>query len=190
VACNGLIFIDQGEAAVFDTPTNPDVSKALIQAIETELNAKVKAVVVNHFHEDCLGGLSVFHQQGIPSYANYRTIQLAQKDSVEVPQNGFDLVQTIQIGDQIVVNKYLGEAHATDNIVSYIPSESVLFGGCQVKSLGAGKGYLGDANPDEWSNTARKVKEAFSEAKIVVPGHGKVGGLELLDFTEELFEGE
>ncbi|MCK0206070.1 MBL fold metallo-hydrolase [Ornithobacterium rhinotracheale] len=57
----------------------------------------------------------------------------------------------------------------------YFPKDQVLFGGCLVKELGAGKGNLSDAFPKEWSATIQKVKHAYPEAKIVVPGHGKIG---------------
>ena len=56
------------------------------------------------------------------------------------------------------------------------------------KEMNAGKGFLGDANEKEWSNTIRKVKSTFPGMENVIPGHGKVGGPELLDFTIELFE--
>jgi metallo-beta-lactamase class B len=56
--------------------------------------------------------------------------------------------------------------------------------------MNAGKGNLADANLKEWSNTVGKIKEKFSSAKIVVPGHGRSGGIELLDFTINLFDSE
>ncbi len=71
---------------------------------------------------------------------------------------------------------------------TYIPGEKVLFGGCLIKEVGAGKGNLGDANTEEWPDTVRKIKQAYPEVKYVVPGHGKVGGLELLDYTIGRFE--
>ena len=56
-----------------------------------------------------------------------------------------------------------------------------------VKSVGASKGNLADANVKEWANTIRKVKKAFPKAKYVIPGHGQYGNAELLDYTIELF---
>ena len=87
VPCNGMIYYNKGEAIVFDTPPNDSVSLQLIDWIETKLKAKVKAIVVNHFHGDCLGGLNAFHQRGIPSYANQLTIDLAKANGYPVPQN-------------------------------------------------------------------------------------------------------
>jgi metallo-beta-lactamase class B len=47
---------------------------------------------------------------------------------------------------------------------------------------------LGDANVGEWSRTVEKVKQQYPNVKIVIPGHGKIGGKDLLDFTIKLFE--
>jgi metallo-beta-lactamase class B len=57
-----------------------------------------------------------------------------------------------------------------------------------IKALGAGNGYLGDANIAPWSATVGKVKSTFPEILSVIPGHGIVGGKELLDYTEGMFK--
>lgn len=187
--CNGLIYRNKKRVIIFDTPINDTVSQELVQWVEQSLNGKIKAVVINHFHNDCLGGLDVFHDLGIPSYASEKTIALAKERGEEVvPKNGFADQLELTIGKAVVQNVFIGEGHTKDNIVSYLPQEKVLFGGCLIKAVGAGRGNLADATLSEWSNTVRKVKEAFPEVKIVVPGHAKVGGRELLDFTIELFE--
>jgi metallo-beta-lactamase class B len=188
VGCNGLIFINNNEAVVFDTPADDTSSVELINYIENNLKCRIKAVVINHFHNDCLGGLKAFHKKNIPSYANNRTIELAKQTKVEVPQNGFDDKQELLIGNAKIINQYFGEAHTKDNIVSYIPSENALFGGCMVKEVGANFGFLGDANLEEWSKTVLKVKTNIPGLKYVVPGHGKFGGVELLDYTIEKFK--
>ena len=187
VACNGMIYITNNEALVFDTPTTDKVSKELIDWIQKEKKAKIKGVVVNHFHDDCLGGLAGFHDENITSYANNLTIELAKKDSVEIPQKGFEYQLNLTIGTNKVITKFLGEGHTKDNTVSYLESENLLFGGCMIKSLKASKGYLGNANVSEWSNTVAKVKATFPKTEKVIPGHGKVGDSELLDYTIGLF---
>jgi metallo-beta-lactamase class B len=71
--------------------------------------------------------------------------------------------------------------------VSYLPDEKVLFGGCQVKAMGAGRGNVADANTVLWPVQAKAIKAAYPEAEIIVPGHGSLGKHALLDFTAELF---
>ena len=188
VGCNGMIYITNSEALVFDTPTNDEVSKELIDWIKNEKKAKVSGVVVNHFHKDCLGGLNEFHKEGIPSYANNLTIELAKKTNVTFPKNGFDGRLYLTLGDNKVVTQFLGEGHTKDNTVSYVENENVLYGGCMLKSLKASKGNLEDANVLAWSKTVTKVKATFPNIKTVIPGHGKVGDASLLDYTIQLFK--
>ena len=187
VACNGLVFIDDNEAVIFDTPTTSEVSLELIKWIAEVKKCEIIAVVLNHFHGDCLGGLSAFHKLGIPSFASNRTISLAQRNNFIVPQIGFDEMMELSVGNEKVYNSYFGEAHTSDNIVSYIPSEKLLFGGCMVKSLNATKGFIGHANTDEWSNTVQKIKDTYPDLKLIIPGHGKADDSKLLDYTISLF---
>jgi len=113
---------------------------------------------------------------------------LAKQDSVVYPQHGFDHIHGLSLGQASIINQYFGEGHTRDNIVSFLPKEGVLFGGCMIKSLKAGKGNLKDANVEEWANTVSKVKAAFPEVKHIVPGHGAVGGIDLLDYTIDMFK--
>ncbi|MDJ1482987.1 subclass B1 metallo-beta-lactamase [Cytophagaceae bacterium YF14B1] len=188
VACNGMIVFDKKEAIVFDTPADTKSSEELIQWIEDSLNCKVKAIIPTHFHEDCLGGLEAFHKKGILSYANNLTIQFARKQNVTLPQNGFDSQLELKVGSRKVITEFLGEGHTRDNVIGYFPYEKIMFGGCLIKEVGAGKGNLADANVNDWSQTVIKVKAKYPDTQITIPGHGKSGGTELLDYTIKLFE--
>lgn len=188
VACNGMIVIDQGEALVFDTPTTNETSTELIHWIQNRNGARVNAVVVTHFHTDCLGGLEGFHLNNIPSYALGRTRDYAAQNGVTVPQNGFDSHLELKVGTEKVFAEFFGEGHTKDNIIGYMPSDKVMFGGCLIKSDGAGKGNLNDANVKEWSNSVGRLKEKYPKIQKVVPGHGSAGGMGLLDHTMELFK--
>ncbi len=188
VACNGMLVVDEDEVLVFDTPTSEKVSRELLDFLENDWNKKVVGVVINHFHVDCLGGLKSFHDKGIPSYAQSKTLELSLGDEYAKPQQGFQNNLELKVGDEKVLNTFIGPGHTEDNIVSYFAADHVLFGGCFVKSLKAGKGNLADANLLEWSNSIEKTKSQFPNAKIVIPGHGDYGGPELLDYTAKMFE--
>jgi metallo-beta-lactamase class B len=188
VGCNGMIVIHDGEALVFDTPTDDEVSNELIDWLVNEQKVTVKAVVATHFHNDCLGGLGAFHAKGVPSYGTQKTIALATAAAETAPENGFSKKMKLKIGDMAVETRYFGEGHTRDNVVAYVPSDQVLFGGCLIKAQGAGFGFLGDANTATWSETVSRVKAEYPQVVTVIPGHGKIGGTELLDFTIRLFE--
>lgn len=188
VPCNGLVVRSNHEAIVFDTPTKDKSAEELIKWINETIQCKINAVIPTHFHDDCLGGLTVFHKHRIPSYASFKTIELATKEHTAVPKNGFVDSLRLKVGDESVVARFFGEGHTKDNVVGYFPAEKVLFGGCLIKEVNATKGYLGDANVAAWPGTVEKVKEAYPDVKLVVPGHGNFGNKQLLDYTIKLFK--
>ena len=188
VPCNGMIVINDGDAIVCDTPTDELAAQELIEWISKVANASVNAVVVTHFHIDCLGGLASFHDLNIPSYANELTISLAIDRGVVIPQNGFETKLELPLGSTHLISAFHGAGHTKDNIVSYYEAEQALFGGCLVKTIGAGKGNLNDADVGMWSSTVRDIKKEYPNVEIVIPGHGSVGDIELLDYTIALFD--
>ncbi len=190
VPCNGLLYAKDGEVILFDTPVDDSATVALLDWTQENLQSEIKAVVATHFHDDCLGGLRAVHSKRIPSYALEQTVTLAREEGNILPQNTFQESMEKSIGNTSVHIIYYGAGHTPDNVIGYIPDDQVLFGGCLIKSMNASKGYLGDAVVDEWSATVAKIKAAYPNVKSVVPGHGAVGGSELLDYTISLFEDE
>ena len=188
VPCNCMIVAGKKNAVVFDTPAGDTAARELIGWIQDKLNKTIQAVVPTHFHGDCLGALHVFHQHNIPSYAHAPTIALARQRNFPLPAQDFEDSLIIDLGRKKLVVKFFGEGHTADNVVAYVPGDDVLFGGCLVKALGAGKGNLEDATQPEWSNTVEKVKKAYPSVKWVIPGHGPSGDAALLDFTIRLFD--
>ncbi len=188
VPCNGLIVRNSNEAIVFDTPTNDQNSEELIKWIKDVLHCKINAIIPTHFHDDCLGGLKVFDENVIPSYAYFKTIELAKENNLVVPKNSFRDSLTLKVGDENIIAKFFGEGHTKDNIVGYFPSENIMFGGFLIKELDAGKGYLGDANVIDWSGTVERFKKEYLNVKIIIPGHGDYGNKKLLDYTIKLFK--
>ncbi|MDR2009450.1 MAG: subclass B1 metallo-beta-lactamase [Bacteroidales bacterium] len=188
VPCNGIIVINKSEAIVFDTTVDDETSLELINWITKTLNHKIIAVIPTHYHNDNLGGLNAFHEQGIPSYAYQKTIQITKEKHYPQPQNSFDDFFELKVGDEKIFVEFFGEGHTCDNVIGYFPLEDIMFGGCLIKENGAGKGNLEEANVKEWAETVEKVKQKYPDTKKVIPGHGKSGGIELLDYTIKLFK--
>lgn len=186
IACNGMLILEAGKALVIDAPTNEAAAVSLIDWLEEE-QQEIIAVLVSHFHVDCLGGLNPFHERHIPSYANEKTLALAKADSMPDPQIGFRDSLKFQLSSSLVHCQFFGPGHSLDNIVCYYPTDRVLFGGCLLKSKGSGKGNLKDADTKEWPITVERIKKEFPEIELVIPGHGSPGGKDLLVYTIEMF---
>ena len=184
---NGLILINNGEAFLFDTPTVDSTTKILMSYIKDSLKAKVVGFVCNDWHWDSMGGLAVINNLGIPSYSNELTRQIAKTKGLPVPANGFKDSLALKLGNKDILCYYFGAAHTMDNIVVWIPSEKILFADCMIKETNAKDlGFTGDGDLKAYPFTVEKVKSKFTQAKIVIPGHGAFGGTELIDHTLEM----
>lgn len=190
VECNGMLVINENKGIVFDTPTDNNSSLELINFVTNELKSEIIALIPTHFHEDCVGGIQKFEEYNIQAYATNQTIELLKKNgqNFSKPIKNFDNSLALNIGNKKVFAEYFGEGHTKDNIIGYFPEDKAVFGGCLIKTVGASKGYLGDANTNKWSETVQKIKLKYPDTEIVIPGHGESGGMELFDYTIELFE--
>lgn len=102
-----------------------------------------------------------------------------------------DEEEILNFGNESLILYYPGESHSPDNIVVYYPEKRILFGGCMVKELNATNlGNTADANLEEWSTSLERLKEKYNETnvKYLIPGHGDIGNIQLLDNTLDLFK--
>ena len=187
VACNGMILKDGNKAFLFDTPPNDQLTRQLVEWISDSLKLQLVGFIPNHWHSDCIGGLSYLQSIGVDSYANQMTIDLAKAKNLPVPAHGFKDSLELKLGNHAIAVYYPGAAHTIDNIVVWIPAEKVLFAGCLVKELNAkGLGNTVDGDLAAYPLTIDKVLKKYPDAKFVIPGHGAVGGIELIRHTKEL----
>jgi metallo-beta-lactamase class B len=117
------------------------------------------------------------------------TSELLKKAGRPEPHRAFSGRTSLFSGRARIELAHLGPGHTADNIVAWIPSARILFGGCLVKAQRATDlGNIVDADVKEYPNTLQKLKKAYSRAITVVPGHWEPGGLELIDHSIELCE--
>ena len=184
---NGIIVISGNDSVMIDLPWTNEQTEILFDWVEKEHKAAVKIAVPTHSHTDCAGGLAAAHKRCADSWAFIETIEKLKKEKGTVPKNSFAGTKTLMCEDIIVELAYLGGGHTTDNIVAWIPSQKVLFCGCLVKSFDEKNlGNTKEADLDNYPKTLKTVLQKYPDAKIVVPGHGKPGNLQLIKHTIEL----
>ena len=189
VSSNGLIVTNDNSAFLFDTPATDSLTMVLLKYLKDHLGLKVAGFIPNHWHEDCMGGLSYLQSQLIDSYANQKTIDIARSKGLPVPSHGFRDSLRLELGRKEIYCYFLGAAHSLDNIVVWIPSEKILFPGCMCKNLNSNDlGNVADGDLSEYPGTIEKVINKFKTAEIVIPGHGQIGGLNLLTHTRDLLQ--
>ncbi len=186
---NGLIYVNEGQAIIVDTPWTDKETKALTNWLIDSLKVNIAGVIITHWHIDCMGGLTEIHKAGIKSYSNRLTGEIAKSKALPVPEVSFRDSLTVKLADKEMICRYFGPGHTTDNIVVWIPEEKILFGGCMLKSLRwQGLGFTGDADLGEWPNTLKKLLENYSDSDVVITGHGDYGDSGIIHHTIELLK--
>jgi metallo-beta-lactamase class B len=186
--CNLLLIIDTKDIVLVNTPTTDSLTIILLNCIEKKFKRKVTRVIVSHFHDDSAGGLTVTNRLGITSYGLDKT-----RDLLKLSNRKIDIIFSdslkISLQTEEIQMFYFGAGHSMDNIVTWIPGERILFGGCLLKSLTAtDKGNIKDADLKAWPVTVGKVKKRFMNAKIVIPGHSTIGDISIFDHTIKIAE--
>lgn len=191
VASNGLIYINDNESFLFDTPMTDALTEKLAIWLIDSMKTKIIGFIPNHWHGDCMGGLGFLQKLGIKSFANQRTIDIAKSKGLPVPVQGFNDSLKLRLNGKAIECYYLGAAHSLDNIVVWIPSEKILFPGCMVKSIDAETlGNTVDGDLKSYPQTIDRLLRKFLSAKIVIPGHGSAGGVELIEHTKDILSGK
>jgi len=185
---NGIIVVNNGEAIVVSTPPSDNATLKLINWTNENLKAKIIGYVIDMWHPDGMEGLDVVQKLGIKSYSSELTRTIAKEKGLPVPDIGFDSKLELKVGNEKLICRYFGPAHTSDGIIVWIPKEKILFGGNGIRNYNGWVGNIADANLNKWTKTIEKVKEEYGSAKIVIPGHGKYGGPELLDYTINLYK--
>ncbi len=188
---NGLIVREGDGLLLVDTAWGELLTLTLLNQIEAKIKLPVRRAVVSHAHGDRIAGADVLEARGIEVYALPLTQQRAIGEGMPVPDHTLAGLDTpgasVQFGS--VELFYPGPGHAPDNLMAWVPSQRVLFGGCAVRAAAADSlGGIADANMTGWPEAIRQTRARYAKAKVVIPGHGEVGGPELLDHTLALLK--
>lgn len=187
VSSNGLLVIRSGKALMIDTPMDEAKTRVLLGFLRDSMHTVVSVFIPGHWHNDCVGGLAELHRRNVFSMANKLTVEECRKRNLEIPVASFSDYLKWSFCDVPVECFYPGAGHSLDNIVIYFPVQKILFGGCLIKSMeSSGIGNIADADVHAWPETLKNVQEKFMDAETIIPGHGSVGSIELIEHTRSV----
>ena len=113
--------------------------------------------------------------------------ELVRDPKVVLPEILFDRELEIEIGSSTVRLMHVG-GHCTDQTIAYLPKQRVLFASDNI--IHEKPPYTGDGDLFTWIEALRSMQRL--DVETVIPGHGSVGGPELIDakitYLEELLE--
>lgn len=191
---NAGLIVDPNCAVLVDTAATERRTKALREAVGTKAPQGPDYLVNTHFHGDHTFGNSYFKPRAtIIAQAECARDHIAAGPALrglwpdvdwgETPIERADITYgeeaAIQAGDRRVTLLHPGPAHTTGDTVVWLPDDGVLFTGDVVWSNTTPFCLMGSvAGSLEVLDDLRKLGP-----ETVVPGHGPVGGSELLDQT-------
>jgi metallo-beta-lactamase class B len=188
---NGLIVIKNGQALMVDTPMDNEKTERLVRYLRDSLSVELTKLIIGHFHDDCMGGLGYLQGIGVESIANLLTVGKCREMGLPLPSTPFVDTYAFDFNGEQIICRFFGAGHSFDNITVWLPDQKILFGGCLVKSLDSrGLGNLSDAVVADWDLTIEKLMDTYSDIEVVIPGHGDIGGVDLLTHTIGLVQGE
>lgn len=188
---NGLIVREGDTLTLIDSAWGAAATQKVLDLVKVEIGLPVTRAVVTHAHDDRISGTDMMEASGIKVFAHPMTRALAAETGKSVPKISLPLTDepgaTTRLGSIEVV--YPGVGHTHDNLVVWLPSRKLLFGGCAVRPGDAkGLGYHEEGDPKLWQATIVGLEARFGDAALVVPGHGAVGDAGLLRHTAALLQ--
>lgn len=206
---NVLVAKMPDETVVIASSPFETVSAAAMVSWIREKLAPKKIIAINtHFHADGTGGNEAYSAGGVEIWASEMTRDLHMKTADRMRTQVAELFKDAGLRERIlrrkdvpapnifkaaegfrrtfggeqVIAHYPGPAHSADNMVVVLPKRGLLFGGCMVRTGGStALGNVGSANIDEWEKSVTSLRKF--EPRIVIPGHGALGGRELIEQT-------
>lgn len=186
IPVNGLVVIDGEAVTLVDGAWGELATLALIEAVKAETGLPVTKMIVTHHHADRTAGVDAAEREGIEIFTHPDTPMLAARAGWPAPNTSVAALDAPQSRTRVgkIELAYPGHGHAPDNLVTYLPDNRILYGGCAVRGAGVRNlGNVEDADLALWRDSLLWTKATYPDAQTVVPGHGKGANLSLIDAT-------
>jgi cyclase len=203
--CNNGWVVFGDHVLVIDA-NYPGGARIIMPEIAASTDRPVRIVFDTHHHSDhCYAnrlwaekGALIIAQAGVVDELNrvepgaWKYWEARRDDlggtSLLKPTVLFDRELVFDDGTQRVELHYFGAGHTKGDGYAWLPDRKVLFTGDAC--VNGPYNFLGDANVASWIETLEKVKQLGAE--IVCPGHGPIGGGEIVvdqqRFLRELYD--
>jgi cyclase len=204
-------LVDSGKMLVLDTTSyNVWAEKFVAHVAEAESCRGPSLLYISHRHFDHFAGADAIDvpvighwltravmarytqewmDRNIEEWTRLEMVvpELLRDPTVVLPQILFDTDMDVEVGSSVAQLMHVG-GHCTDQTVAYLPKQRVLFASDNI--IHEKPVYTGDGDLFTWIEALRKLQKLPIE--VVIPGHGSVGGPELIDakiaYLEELLE--
>lgn len=179
---NSGILVSDSLVLVVDSKMD-EAATALFDKVKQLAGGKPILVVNTHVHSDHCKGNSLYKGHQILAGGNYEKAAWIKENGEEtLPTQWLKDTLSMMVGDEKVTIFNLGKpAHTQSDVMVYLHNRKVLFGGDVILNKQAAAMFsMYKSDLEEYLNTFDRVSQQF-EIKTVVPGHGPIGGSEIIE---------
>jgi glyoxylase-like metal-dependent hydrolase (beta-lactamase superfamily II) len=183
---NSGILVSDSIVVVIDTKMG-DAAEQLYKKVKELAGNKPIVVINTHFHPDHTSGNIYYKGQTIIAGGNYTKENWIKETSEgTLPTIWLKGKMDIKMGDDTLTLFNLGKTiHTASDLVVYLHKRKMLFTGDLVLNKQAPV-LMGGADPDGYVEAFDLLPKQFDIQKIV-PGHGAIAGIELIDNFRQYF---
>jgi cyclase len=183
---NSGILVSDSLVIVIDTKQDDAAEQLSKQVIQLAGNKPI-LVINTHFHPDHSSGNKYYKGQNILVGGNYtKEFWTKEVDKENLPSLWLPTKMDIKMGDDTATIINLGKnIHTASDVMVYLHKRKMLFGGDVILNQQV-PALFGVADPDGYLVAFDMLPKQFDIQKIV-PGHGPVGGIELIDNFRQYF---
>ena len=183
---NSGILVSDSLVIVIDTKQDAAAEELAAQVKKLAGNKPV-LVINTHYHPDHTSGNKYYKGQNILVGGNYtKEFWIKDVDKENLPTLWLPIQMDIKMDDDTVTIINLAKnIHTASDVMVYLHKRKMLFGGDVIlnKQVPA---LFGVADPDGYVAVFDELPKQF-DIKTIVPGHGAVGGIELIDNFRQYF---
>lgn len=206
------IVVGEDAALVVDTAMGPRNGARVLAAAKEKAAGRQLLLTITHFHPEHGFGAQVFRSEATIAYNRGQVDELHEKGEAYVEMfrgfgtgvaaalEGVELVEPhivyegdaeIDLGGRTVLLRSFGLGHTRGDQVVFCPEERVLFTGDLVEErIFPIYPYFppddADVDGSRWIEVLRRLEEL--EPAVVVPGHGDVGGVDVIATARSFHE--
>jgi cyclase len=184
---NSCLLVGDSAVLVVDTKMMNN-AEDLYKMAEEKAGKKPIFVINTHYHPDHVKG-NKFYKNDKIYIGNYDKTFLEKNIDADCLPNTFVKDSLIlNLGNEIVKLYNLGQAHTFDDMVVYLTGRNLLLSGDLIfYEVNPVLKKESGADVDKWISVLNLLTTRWGDARIL-PGHGKMGGKELMNALKQYFE--
>lgn len=183
---NSGIINSDSLVVVVDTKMD-DAADLLYKKVMEIAGTKPVLVINTHWHPDHVGGNPLFKNAGILAGGSY-TEEDWKKEAGEktLPNQWLKGKIVIPMGDDtLTVFNLAKNVHTSSDVMVYLHQHEILFGGDVILNKQAPV-IMGNADGDAYIDVLNDLPNQM-DIKTIVPGHGPIGGIEMITNFRDFF---